>query len=261
MSLLSVSPCPVGHYRAHEPVSRIRQTVYPSDYDFQTDLSGVMISLNDGHHAWVSCYGSFFTTLHEFPIAALDVKGDGDIGIYLVPDLPTFARVIGLEDLYGRLGLNTTELAGARILSIDGQGAWDFLEGPDSKRVGTYQDPAQRLNVLLASYTATNGVFQRYPGDFTVTRDLSMDDITMVVEAADRQQKTISVPWITRWTQPWSYASGADLCVPTEQASGKTDFLLALRRTVWLRKTMADRETQLPRPRHRVPVRQLRLLR
>lgn len=172
-----------------------------------------MRSLNDGHHAWLSCYGSFFSTIHEFPIAALDAKGDGDIGIYLVPDLPTFARVIGLEDLYERLGLNTSQLAGARVLSINGQSAWNFLEGPDSSRIGTYQDPAQRLNVLLASYTANNGVFQRFSGDFTVTRDLRSNNITLVVETSGRQQRTIVVPWITRWTQPWNYASGMDLYV------------------------------------------------
>lgn len=170
-----------------------------------------MNSLNDGHHAWTSCYRSFFSTVQQFPITALDVQNNGNVEIYLVPDLPIYAAASGYEELYASRGLNTTLLAGAQVLGINGQNAWDYLDNVLVKQVGSYQDPAQRFNEILASYQGQGGVFARFPGYFTSTQDLTNENLTMTVKATTGDQGTIQIPWVTRWSFPWNFTSGADL--------------------------------------------------
>lgn len=170
-----------------------------------------MNSLNDGHHYWSSCYTSYFKTIHEFPITALDIENNGKVEIYLVPDLPVYAYEAGFAQIYERNGLNTSALAGAQVLSIDGMNAWDYLDGPASKRIGSYQDPAQRFNALLASYSASEGAFGRIAGGFTSTPNLTQSSITMIVKPVQGPQTNVVVPWITRLPRPWNFSSGKDL--------------------------------------------------
>jgi hypothetical protein len=97
---------------------------------------------------------------------------------------------------------------------MEGKPVWDYLEQDLVPHSCAFTDKQQRLNSLFASYTASNGgTFGRVPGLFTSTRDMTRNNISMVVQTVAGVEKAITLPWITMWDQAfsWTYASGQDL--------------------------------------------------
>jgi hypothetical protein len=191
-------------------VKRISITTYESDYEFQNDLSVTIRSLNDGHYAWNSCYDDTFVAVHYLPIVSL-LDGDSN-SIFLAPNLPMYAERNGLLESYARIGYNLTQLAGAKVTSIEDQSPWDYLDLVAGVESGTYQDPEQRLNHQFVSYTTLAGGFALQPGQFTQTTSFDKDDITITVEL-DGKKVDVKIPWLGIYAgkESWSFTSGEAL--------------------------------------------------
>ena len=194
---------------------------------------------SDGHHYWTSCYSSNFLTQHALPIVALasthsfstspylfdyfdcdDNEDDRDAEehgtIHLAPDLPIFAAGSGATELYAYLGINTTFLAGARVIQIDGLPIWLWLDQVGVPSVGEYQDTEHRLNYLFAGYKGgAGGGFERQGGRFITTYQLDRDNVTLEVVPFGGERQEVVVPWYTAYlgtgTVPFNFSSGADL--------------------------------------------------
>ena len=195
-------------------VARIEATQYPSDYAFQRDLSRVMASLNDGHHHWTSCYDEFFSTEHALPIVSYSSDPTSTSpGVYIAPDVATFFDTYGYNSIYGDWGIHAKEIAGAQVLQMEGKDVWQYLEEDILPFSGSFTDKQQRMNSLFASYTARGGSFGRTPGMFAQTFDMTKNNITMVVQTVQGQQKQLVLPWITKWRsdEPWSWDNGQAL--------------------------------------------------
>jgi hypothetical protein len=191
-------------------VKRISTNTYESDYEFQNDLSVTIRSLNDGHYAWNSCYDDTFVAVHYLPIVSL-LDGDST-SIFLAPNLPIYAERNGLLESYARIGYNLTQLAGAKVTSIEGQSPWVYLDTVAGLESGTYQDPEQRLNYQFASYTTLAGGFALQPQQFTQTTSFDSDDITITVEL-DGETVDVKTPWLGIYAgkEAWSFTSGEAL--------------------------------------------------
>ena len=149
-------------------------------------LSILLTANSDGHHSWQNYCDAVFTTQHALPIAAL--KDDSCSNhIYLAPDLPVHAAEQGIEDFYVQNCIDVEALADAKVTNIAGQSACNCLNNVGVPTASTYQDPDQRLNYLLASYTAdgNGGAFGRAPGHFVNTRSLDSNNITLGVKTQD----------------------------------------------------------------------------
>jgi hypothetical protein len=191
-------------------VKRITTASYESDYEFQNDLSVTIRSLNDGHYAWNSCYDNTFIAIHYLPIVSL-LDGD-ETSIFLAPNLPIYAERNGLTESYAGLGYNLTQLAGAKVVSIEDQSPWEYLDNVAGVESGTYQDREQRLNNQFASYTTLAGGFALQPGQFTQTTSFDQDQITITV-LVDGKQTEVKTPWLGVYAgkQPWNFSSGEAL--------------------------------------------------
>lgn len=134
--------------------------------------------------------------------------------IFLAPNLPIYASSNGVLESYARIGYNLTQLAGAKVISIEGQLPWEYLDNVAGVESGTYQDPEQRLNNQFASYTTLAGGFTIQPGQFTQTTSFDDDDITMTVEL-DGKKVDVKTPWLGIYAgkEPWSFTSGEALYV------------------------------------------------
>ena len=172
-----------------------------------------MWSLNDGHHAWTSCYNNLFTIRHWVPIVSIQDTLSSDPLLYIAPDVETFVEGAGATQVYSQLGLNASVIAGAQVLGIEGVAAWDYINDVLVPSAGVYQDPAQRLNSLFAAYTAVQGDFGRTPGMFTIAQNYTKDSITLTVKTTDGQTGNVTVPWLVQWqgTPALNYETGADL--------------------------------------------------
>jgi hypothetical protein len=98
-----------------------------------------------------NCY-DFFATAHGVPLVALstDATSTDRSSIYIAPDIWALAREYREIDPDFYRGLDTEEIAGARVVQIEGQDVWEYLDGA-ADRAGVYQDKQQRLNSLFAS--------------------------------------------------------------------------------------------------------------
>jgi hypothetical protein len=174
-----------------------------------------MASLNDAHQKWVSCYDRFFRTTHALPIVALaDDPKSPTANVYIVPEVERFIQAREFQDIYSSWGIDGKELAGAQVLQMNGKPVWDYLEQDVLPHSGAFTDKQQRMNSLFAGYEGTQGgTFNRQLGMFTSTYDMTRHNITLVVQTAAAQQKTITLPWITTWDEghDWTYENGQAL--------------------------------------------------
>lgn len=197
----------------HLQVERINKTDYSSDYAFQADLSQTVNSLNDGHYYWQSCYSTAFSTNHYTPIVSLKDGENGETAIHLAPNLPIFAAQNGLLDTFATNGYNLSDLAGAKVISIESQSPWDYLDKVSGPAGGLYQDPEQRLNFQLASYTSIYGGVGLNPGQFTQTVSFDKDELKLSVKTLSGQEVDVASPWLTTYRNRdgWSFQSGEEL--------------------------------------------------
>lgn len=176
----------------------------------------MMDSLNDGHHSWVSCYDSLFPTRHSIPIVSFSPSPSSTKpDVYIAPDVEAFISQNQFTDIYNGFGIRGADIAGAQVLSIDGKDVWDHLEQDILPYTSVYTDKQQRMNSLFASYTAGGGAFGRTAGRFTVTGDLTRNNMTMVLKTTKGEQREMVVPWITLWQseEKWKYPTGQALYV------------------------------------------------
>jgi len=105
-----------------------------------------------------SCYTSFQNIL---PAPIISIEVDGEQGVYVALDSVEFISLFGDEytGYYDSIGFNWKRLAGARILSIEGQAPYDYVDKIASTVSGNYLDHGIRVNSVFtrfASYLANN---------------------------------------------------------------------------------------------------------
>lgn len=100
-------------------------------------------------------------------------------------------------------------------MSIEGQSPWEYLDQVSGVEGGQYQDPEQRLNYQLASYTSIYGGVGLNPGHFTQTLSFDKDEVKMSVKTVSGQEVDIASPWLTtyRSREGWRFNSGEELYV------------------------------------------------
>ena len=173
------------------------------------------LECSDGHHVWQSCYTQDFKIRHAFNIIAAKDDNSDETSIYIAPELAVYVKGLGFTDDYEKRGINVTDLAGAKVNSVDGVAVWDYLEDFAQSKVGVYQDPAQRLNYVFSGYTSdpTSGSFSRTNGAFTSRHDLNVDSFSLGVTTRNGVDTDVTVPWLTRYVgKPnLNFTSGNDL--------------------------------------------------
>ncbi|KAH9054676.1 hypothetical protein EDB87DRAFT_1428312 [Lactarius vividus] len=142
-------------------IARINATYYATDYDFNQDLWDFTTQLNDGHTRWLpNCYISYQNVLPA-PVVILDN------GIFIAPDS---------VELFSQLGTNFTDffvakkfdwqrLAGARVLTIGGLPASEYIDEIARTVSGNFLDHNIRVNSVVSSYRISNTTFSQRVGD------------------------------------------------------------------------------------------------
>ena len=108
-----------------------------------------LFELTGRHGLSANCY-DFFATAHGVPLVALSTDPTARASIYVAPDIQGLAREYVRIDPSFYSGIDLDRVAGARVVRVDGQDVWDYLDGA-ADRAGVYQDKQQRLNSLFAS--------------------------------------------------------------------------------------------------------------
>ncbi|KAI9463968.1 hypothetical protein BJY52DRAFT_1401032 [Lactarius psammicola] len=135
---------------------------YETDYDFNRDLWDFTTQLNDGHTRWFpDCYTSYQNILPA-PVVILDN------GIFIAPDSVEYSSTsLGRTLLTSSRQRNSTwrRLAGAKVLTIGGIPAFDYIDNIARTVSGNYLDHNIRVNSAVSSYRISNTSFSQRLGD------------------------------------------------------------------------------------------------
>ncbi|KAF9387178.1 hypothetical protein BGX21_000640, partial [Mortierella sp. AD011] len=112
-------------------LTKINQTAYTRDFDFHSDLTYLIKSLNDAHCTYMpNCYNSY---LFKQPI-----------GLY-APVVNGVQSVRVLMDFSGK------KLQGCEVISIDGTDAFTHIQAWADRNAGFSKDAGVRFNYALVS--------------------------------------------------------------------------------------------------------------
>ncbi|KAJ7151448.1 hypothetical protein C8R43DRAFT_1005222 [Mycena crocata] len=200
---------------------KINNTKYATDYDFNVDLYNFITRLNDGHTRWFpDCYTSFQNLLPA-PIVSLEVNGQQ--GVYIIPDLVDFISLVGpaYTDL---ITINWQRLAGAKVISIEGQDPYSYVDLIAKTVSGNYLDHGIRVNSVFSSYRLSGSAYSQRFGDLAGPTGVARNSLTFkLITVNSTKVETVTVPYIASYlgatfTDQASY--WANNCVANENTNG-----------------------------------------
>ncbi|KAH7099199.1 hypothetical protein BKA62DRAFT_772734 [Auriculariales sp. MPI-PUGE-AT-0066] len=170
---------------------------YATDYDFSVDLYNTTGLLNDGHTRWFpSCYLAWQNLLPA-PIVSLS-KG-GEESIYIVPDLVELVNLVGAgyTAYLASLGFDWQRLAGAKVLEINGQSAYDYVDYIAKVVSSNFLDHGVRVNSVYSSYRIVGSAWSQRFGYLAGPSLPTLNGLTFkVILVNATTPETIFVPYV-----------------------------------------------------------------
>ncbi|KAI0050268.1 hypothetical protein FA95DRAFT_1603627 [Auriscalpium vulgare] len=179
-------------------LSRISTQIYETDYDFNLDLYNFVNRLNDGHTQWTpNCYATWENLLPT-PIVSLEV--DGTESVYIAPDSVAFINLVpsGFASFYASINFDWQRLAGARVLKIEGQDPYDYVDFIADTVTGNFLDHGVRVNSVFSSYRLSGSAFSQRFGDLAGQLFSPAENITFtLIPAESSKPENITVPFLS----------------------------------------------------------------
>ena len=176
----------------HYPVKR-----WAYAFVFHLVLSrGLYFELNskpDAIIGWFpSCYNSYQNVLPA-PVVILDN------GIFIAPDSVEFLNQFGsnFTDFFAAKKFNWERLAGARVLTIDGLPASDYIDEIARVVSGNYLDHNLRVNSVVSSYRIVDRNFSQRLGDLAARLFLTQTNLEFsLVPVNSTAPEVVDVPFV-----------------------------------------------------------------
>ncbi|KAF7292921.1 TSPc domain-containing protein [Mycena indigotica] len=202
-------------------LARINTTTYATDYDFNWDLYTTITQLNDGHTRWFpDCYTSY-QSLAPAPIVSLEINGVQ--GVYIIPDLVDFINSLG-ANYTNLITIDWQRLAGAKVVSIQGQDPYEYVDFVAKTVSGNYLDHGVRVNSVFSSYRLVGATYSQRFGDLAGPTGVAHSSINMqVIVNGSTKAEAITLPYIANFagaafTNRESF--WANNCVANDETNG-----------------------------------------
>jgi len=181
------SPAPMSiKINMEEQLTALRNKAFSNDLAFHQTLTDTFKQLNDGHTMYYGpvCYGNV-QFMQPFVLVSILDATDGKQKISIA------ATSNSTLDAYyaATFGINTAELVGSTIVSIDGVDALQALIQFSNTKVGAYKDLGTRFNAAIQSLFVTRAQNR--------IEAPSQANMTYVVQKSDGSQVTMSIPWVS----------------------------------------------------------------
>ena len=142
---------------------------------------------------WVpKCYIAYQNFLPA-PIVILDNA------VHVIPDLVEFLNQLGsnFTDFYEARKFDWQRLAGARVHTIEGLPAFDYIDKIASTVSGNYLDHNIRVNSVVSSYTLFDGEYSQRFGDLAATLTVTQTSLEFsLVTVNSTTLEVVQVPYI-----------------------------------------------------------------
>ncbi|KAG6827294.1 hypothetical protein H0H92_012459 [Tricholoma furcatifolium] len=199
--LNSLPPFEESTIDIREKIAQLNGTSYPTDYDFNKDLYDFTTQLNDGHTRWYPyCYTVYQSIL---PTPLISIEVDGEQGVYVAFDARDVISQLppAYESYFDGLGFDWKRLQGARILQIEGQDPYDYVDTIARTVSGNYLDHGIRVNSVFTSYRISGTAFSQRLGDLAGPIDVSKTSLTFkLVPVNSTVEETVKVPYLAAYT-------------------------------------------------------------
>lgn len=117
------------------------------------------------------------------------------------------------------MNVDWRRLAGAKVLEINGLGAYDYVDRIASNTSGNFLDHGVRVNSVFSSYRidATNAFSQRI-GDLAGPPFPDPESVTFtLITVNSTEEETVTVPYLSEYLGPQPFTDAASLCVLLEK--------------------------------------------
>ncbi|KAH8986955.1 hypothetical protein EDB86DRAFT_2211251 [Lactarius hatsudake] len=182
-------------------LDRINSTSYATDYDFNLDLYNTINQLNDGHTLWLPyCYVTWEALL---PTPVVSISVDDVEDVYVASDVPDFISLVppGFASYYNSINFDWKRLAGARVVQIEGQDPFDYVDLVADTVTGNYLDHGVRVNSVFTGYRLSGSSFSQKFGDLAGRVFNPIESLTFsLVPVGATQAETVTVPFLDVFT-------------------------------------------------------------
>ncbi|KAF8270052.1 hypothetical protein EI94DRAFT_1723726 [Lactarius quietus] len=201
-------------------IARINVTQYATDYHFNQDLWDLTLHLHDGHTRWVpNCYVTY-----EYILPAPVVIFDD--GVFIAPNSVDLFKQLGryFIDYFATKNVNWQRLAGARVISIGGQSASDYIVEIARTVSANYLDLNLRVNSVVSSYRMPSTTISQRFGDLALRYFPAQTSLNFsLIPVNSTVPEFVDIPFIASFTGD-SFTDGpsywANNCAATNQTNG-----------------------------------------
>ena len=132
----------------------------------------------------------------------MTLEEDGVQSIYVAPDSVEFVNLLGSDytSYFDGIGFDFRRLAGAKVVSIEGQDPYAYADYIAKTASGNYLDHGIRVNSVFSSYRISGGDFSQRFGDLAGPSFPDKDFLTMsLIFANATEPETIQVPYLASY--------------------------------------------------------------
>ena len=132
----------------------------------------------------------------------MTLEEDGVQSIYVAPDSVEFVNLLGSDytSYFDGIGFDFRRLAGAKVVSIEGQDPYAYADYIAKTASGNYLDHGIRVNSVFSSYRISGGDFSQRFGDLAGPSFPDKDFLTMsLILANATEPETVQIPYLASY--------------------------------------------------------------
>ncbi|KAG6864821.1 hypothetical protein C0991_006942, partial [Blastosporella zonata] len=181
-------------------IATLNSTKYKTDYDFSKALYDFTTQLNDGHTRWFpNCYNAYQNILPAPPIT---IQVDGVQGVYIAFDSVEFLSQLGTgyTGYFDGIGFDWKRLQGAKVIQIEGQDPYAYVDTIAKTVSGNYLDHGVRVNSVFSSYRISGTDFSQRIGDLAGPLSVTQDSLTFkLIPLNSTAAEKVKVPFLANY--------------------------------------------------------------
>lgn len=127
---------------------------------------------------------------------------NGVQGIYIAPDAVEFVSLVGADytAYFDSINFDWKRLAGAKVLAIEGQAPYDYVDFIAKTVSGNYLDHGVRVNSVLSSYRISGTAFSQRFGDLAGPTGVAQNSVTFKLTTVNSTKvETVTVPYLASY--------------------------------------------------------------
>lgn len=159
------------------------------------------------------CYTSFQNIL---PAPVITIEEGGTQGVFVALDSVEFLSQLGPDftGYFDSIDFNWKRLAGAKVVQIEDQDPYDYVDHIATTVSGNYLDHGVRVNSVFSSYRISGTTFSQRLGDLAGPTDVAQTSLTLkLIPVNSTRVETVTIPYLANYLGV-PFTDGASLCVP-----------------------------------------------